>query len=123
MIMIGPGTGVTPFIAFLRERAKQSNVADSWLFYGCRDVSKDFLYRQEIDSLCSGGVLTKCNVAVSRQIMAPSQPLTNMTIGDGKYVQDSLRANGKQVIEWMTTANMQCNIYVCGDAAGMARQV
>ncbi|KAF5308397.1 hypothetical protein FQR65_LT06218 [Abscondita terminalis] len=114
IIMIGPGTGVAPFIGFLEHRQIQKEkfnieFGTSWLFYGCRYLNKDFLYKSEINKYLEKGVLTKLFSCSSRD-------------GPNKiYVQDLIRANAKDFVEQIV-ANKAIT-YVCGDAKNMAKDV
>ncbi|KAI0564449.1 Methionine synthase reductase MTRR [Gracilaria domingensis] len=113
-IMIGPGTGVAPFRGFLRERlyemqhTEEDNFGTTILFSGCRHQGKDFLYEQDLYSLKEKAALTKLDVAFSRD--GPKKV----------YVQDRLRAEGKEVAEVIKNGG---SIYVCGDGGGMAQGV
>jgi len=113
IIMVGPGTGVAPFRAFLQHRrllrALGKSLGDAWLFYGCRHRDKDFLYREELESYESDGSLTKLITAYSRE--------TEEVV----YVQDRLFEYGELVEKQMVERNAV--FYVCGDAKGMAMGV
>ncbi|KAF0510185.1 riboflavin synthase domain-like protein [Gigaspora margarita] len=121
LIMIGPGTGVAPFIGFLQHRELQflsenndKHLGDMWLFYGCRDKEKDFLYRKELEGFVERGILKELFVAVSR---APDAGVD----GKPKYVQDIMRIKGRDIFELITKKD--AIIFVCGDAKGMAKGV
>ncbi|RIB11914.1 hypothetical protein C2G38_2202195 [Gigaspora rosea] len=124
LIMIGPGTGVAPFIGFLQHRELQflsekkinndKHLGDMWLFYGCRDKEKDFLYRKELEGFVDRGILKELFVAVSR---APGAGVD----GKPKYVQDIMRIQGRDLFELITKKD--AIIFVCGDAKGMAKGV
>ncbi|CAG8539786.1 3288_t:CDS:2 [Dentiscutata erythropus] len=124
LIMIGPGTGVAPFIGFLQHREQQilsekkiNNVkylGDMWLFYGCRDKEKDFLYRNELEGFVERGILKELFVAVSR---APGAGVD----GKPKYVQDLMRIQSRDIFELITKKD--AIIFVCGDAKGMSKGV
>lgn len=108
VVMVGPGTGVAPFLGFLRHR-QQSGVEQGewWLFYGCRQKDKDFLYQDELQELKEKGVLTHLVVSYSRE-------------GDGpKYVQDNIIKYGASLAPLLEEAV----VYVCGDARNMAKDV
>jgi sulfite reductase (NADPH) flavoprotein alpha-component len=110
MIMIGPGTGIAPFRAFLHERAAVGARGKSWLFFGDQRSSTDFLYEDELAELLESGVLTRLDTAFSRD-------------GDGKskvYVQHRIIEKGREVFEWLEQG---AHIYVCGDAKRMASDV
>ncbi|TVY69339.1 NADPH--cytochrome P450 reductase [Fusarium oxysporum f. sp. cubense] len=113
IIMIGPGTGVAPFRGFIRERAKQvregQTVGQTLLFFGCRKSNEDFICKEELEDLQHqmGGVF-QLFTAFSRE---REQKL---------YVQHRLRQMGKQVNQLLQAG---AHIYICGDAANMAREV
>ncbi|XP_041372278.1 methionine synthase reductase-like [Gigantopelta aegis] len=115
MILIGPGTGVAPFIGFLQQRLSQMEKGDNcgavWLFYGCRHRKKDFLFRKELEDFQSSGVLTKLSISVSRE-----EGVTECT----KYVQESIVDNGQSLVTLMDEGAV---VYVCGDAKNMAKDV
>ena len=121
IIMIGPGTGVAPFIGFLQHREhmlKNTSVAlsESWLFFGCRHKERDYLYREELEQFLSTGVLSRLFLSFSRD-----------TISDlsgklpPKYVQDNLRSHGAEVADLVF--NKGAVVYICGDADNMAKNV
>lgn len=123
IIMIGPGTGVAPFIGFLQHRElilKASNdqepLGESWLFFGCRHKEKDYLYRKELECYLSTGVLSHLFLSFSRDTVddLSSKPTP-------KYVQDNLRSHATEVAEQLF--NKQAVVYVCGDADNMAKNV
>lgn len=108
IIMVGPGTGVAPFRAFLEERSAVGAAGRSWLFFGERTEREDFLYQIEWQRHLREGSLTRLDVAFSR---------------DGarrEYVQDRLREHGAEVHAWLEGGAV---LYVCGDASRMARDV
>lgn len=108
IIMIGPGTGVAPFRAFVAERAATGARGRNWLFFGDRCFETDFLYQADWLEWRAQGVLTRIDVAFSRD-------------QDRKiYVQDRLRENGADVWKWL---NDGAYVYVCGDAQRMAPDV
>ncbi|KAK1158389.1 NADPH--cytochrome P450 reductase-like isoform X1 [Acipenser oxyrinchus oxyrinchus] len=113
VIMIGPGTGIAPFMGFIQERAwlKQQGkeVGETVLYYGCRHRNEDFLYQEELEQFEKDGVLTQLNVAFSRD-------------QDEKvYVQHLLKKNKENLWKLIHTDN--AHIYICGDARNMARDV
>ncbi len=108
MIMVGPGTGVAPFRGFLHDRARSGAAGDNWLFFGERHEATDFLYGDELAELHSAGVLTRLELAFSRDQ------------ADKVYVQDRMRANAAELWEWI---HRGAHVYVCGDAGQMARDV
>ncbi|PWG61064.1 assimilatory sulfite reductase (NADPH) flavoprotein subunit [Sediminicurvatus halobius] len=108
IIMIGPGTGVAPFRAFLQEREEQGIDGGSWLFFGNPHHRTDFLYQTEWQRWLKDGVLERMDVAFSRD-------------GAEKvYVQDRLRERGAEVWRWLEAG---AHVYVCGDAERMAPDV
>jgi len=108
VIMVGPGTGIAPFRAFLEERRATAPDSKNWLFFGDQHVATDFLYRDELESLFSEGVLTHLDTAFSRD-----QP-------EKIYVQDRMLENATKLWEWIESG---AHIYVCGDAKRMAKDV
>ncbi|MGE0238480.1 MAG: assimilatory sulfite reductase (NADPH) flavoprotein subunit [Parvibaculaceae bacterium] len=108
MIMIGAGTGVAPYRAFLQEREARGSGGKSWLFFGDRNFDSDFLYQTEWQGFLKDGVLTQMNVAFSRD-------------GAGKvYVQHRLREHARDVYGWLEEG---AHVYVCGDGAKLAPDV
>ena len=108
IIMVGPGTGIAPFRAFLQERDSQGAEGKNWLFFGNPHFTQDFLYQVEIQSYLKSGLLTQCDVAFSRD---QAQKI---------YVQDKLRKQGEQVFAWLEQG---AHFYICGDANRMAKDV
>jgi sulfite reductase (NADPH) flavoprotein alpha-component len=109
IIMIGAGTGVAPFRAFTEERAESGgNVGKSWLIFGERNYSYDFLYQLEWQDHLKQGSLTNLDVAFSRD-----QP-------EKVYVQNMLWQQREQLLRWVDDG---AHIYVCGDEKGMAKDV
>lgn len=108
IIMIGPGTGVAPFRAFLQEREARGARGSNWLFFGARHERCDFLYRDELTDMHRRGLLARFDVAFSRD----SQPKT--------YVQNLMSEQGKQLYQWLVDG---AYLYVCGDAVNMAGDV
>ncbi|OZC29948.1 sulfite reductase subunit alpha [Gordonia polyisoprenivorans] len=107
-IMIGPGTGIAPFRAFLHERQARGCSGQNWLFFGDRHHATDYLYADEIDQFRADGVLTRVDLAFSRD-------------QDRKvYVQDRMREQGAELFAWLESG---AHLYVCGDATRMARDV
>ncbi len=109
IVMVGPGTGIAPFRAFLEERAARG-VTDgyAWLFYGARNGATDFLYREELEHYSGAGVLTRLDTAFSRD-------------QDEKiYVQDRMWEHGADFWAWLDAGAV---VYVCGDAQRMAKDV
>lgn len=108
IIMVGAGTGVAPYRAFMQEREARGAEGRSWLFFGERNFRSDFLYQVEWQQLLKDGVLSRIDLAFSRD----KTPKT--------YVQDRLRKQGKDVYAWLEEG---ARIYVCGDATNMAPDV
>jgi len=108
MIMIGPGTGIAPFRAFLEERAATGSKGKNWLLFGDQRRDCDFLYRDELEAYSKSGVLTRLDTAFSRDQERKI------------YVQDCMRENARRIWEWLHDG---AHIYVCGDAKRMALDV
>lgn len=108
IIMIGPGTGIAPFRAFVEQRAEQGSASDNWLFFGDRNFDSDFLYQLEWQRYLKRGNLTRLDVAFSRD---QRQKI---------YVQDRIRENSKEVFRWLERG---AALYVCGDSKRMAGDV
>lgn len=108
VIMIGPGTGIAPFRAFLQERDARGASGKNWLFFGNPHFTQDFLYQLELQSYLKRGVLSKLDVAFSRDQAAKV------------YVQDKLRKHGAEVWQWLQDG---AHLYICGDANRMAKDV
>src|SRR5258707_1390228 len=106
--MIGPGTGVAPFRAFLLDRKATGAAGKNWLFFGHQRSDCDFFYADELNALKTSGLLTRLSLAWSRD-------------GDKKfYVQDRMREVGRELWTWLAEG---ANIYICGDAKRMAKDV
>ena len=108
VIMIGPGTGVAPFRAFLEERQATGQTGDNWLFFGDQREKLDFLYRDQFHAMQKDGVLTRLDTAFSRD-----QP-------QKVYVQDRMREHAADLFEWLERG---AYFYVCGDVTRMAKDV
>jgi sulfite reductase (NADPH) flavoprotein alpha-component len=108
MIMVGPGTGIAPFRAFVEERKAIDAKGKNWLFFGDQHYLTDFLYQSEWQDYLADGVLTKLDVAFSRD---QKQKI---------YVQDRMRENAKELYAWIQEG---ASFYVCGDASRMATDV
>ncbi|MGZ0657455.1 assimilatory sulfite reductase (NADPH) flavoprotein subunit [Coraliomargarita sp. W4R72] len=108
MIMIGPGTGIAPFRAFIEERKATEAKGDNWLFFGDQHYLTDFLYQTEWQDYLADGILTKLDVAFSRDQK------------EKVYVQDRMRENSKELYAWLEKG---ASFYVCGDASRMATDV
>lgn len=108
IIMIGPGTGIAPFRAFLQERRARCESSPAWLFFGHRRRAEDYLYEDELRAFRAQGVLSQLSLAWSRD-------------GSRKtYVQDRLLEQGEELWDWLFDG---AHIYVCGDAQHMAPEV
>jgi sulfite reductase (NADPH) flavoprotein alpha-component len=108
IIMIGPGTGVAPFRAFLHERQAIAAPGRNWLFFGHQHQATEFFYREEFQAMRASGLLSRMSLAWSRD-------------GSEKfYVQDRMREVGGDVWQWIADG---AHIYVCGDAKRMAKDV
>ena len=108
IIMIGPGTGIAPFRAFLHERQAVKAPGRNWLFFGHQRRDYDFFYEDELVAMRTAGLLTRLTLAWSRD-------------GDEKiYVQHRMREVGRDLWSWL---NDGAHIYVCGDALRMAKDV
>lgn len=108
VIMIGPGTGVAPFRAFMQEREATQAPGRNWLFFGSRHLRNDFLYQTEWQRWLSEGQLSKLSLAFSRDQQ------------DKIYVQHRLKEEGAEVWQWL---NDGAYLYVCGDGERMAKDV
>ncbi|WP_434110028.1 molybdopterin-dependent oxidoreductase [Paraburkholderia caffeinilytica] len=108
IIMVGPGTGVAPFRGFLHERCARGDKGRNWLFFGEQHAATDFYYRDELEAMRDSGVLTRLDVAFSRDQT------------EKIYVQDRMREQGAQLWAWLEEG---AHFYVCGDASRMARDV
>jgi sulfite reductase (NADPH) flavoprotein alpha-component len=108
IIMIGPGTGVAPFRAFLLDRRATGAPGKNWLFFGHQRSESDFFYSDELNAMKTSGLLTRLSLAWSRD-------------GAKKfYVQDRMREVGREVWTWLADG---ANVYICGDAKRMAKDV
>ena len=108
VIMIGPGTGIAPFRAFMQQRAADGAEGKNWLFFGNPHFTEDFLYQVEWQRYVKEGVLSRIDLAWSRDQK------------EKVYVQDKLRQQGAELWRWI---NDGAHIYVCGDANRMAKDV
>jgi sulfite reductase (NADPH) flavoprotein alpha-component len=108
IVMVGPGTGIAPFRAFLQERAATGATAKSWLFFGNRKRETDFLYRGEIEAYQKRGVLTRLDLAFSRD---QAQKI---------YVQHRMQEHAAELWRWLEAGAV---FYVCGDSSRMAADV
>ncbi len=108
MIMVGPGTGIAPFRAFLQQRKADGCSGKNWLFFGDQHAACDFLYETELKDYLADGTLDRLDTAFSRD-------------GDAKvYVQDRMRENAAQLWQWLQQGAF---FFVCGDASRMAADV
>ena len=108
IIMVGPGTGVAPFRAFVEHRAALGSTGKNWLFFGDQRYTYDFLYQLEWQDFLKNGQLTKLDLAFSRD-----QP-------EKVYVQDKMVEKGAELYAWLEEG---AHFYVCGDANRMAADV
>jgi sulfite reductase (NADPH) flavoprotein alpha-component len=109
IIMIGAGTGVAPYRGFLQHREVEGGGGNSWLFFGERNFRSDFLYQAEWQQWLKEGVLSRMDVAFSRDATLPKA-----------YVQDRLLERADDLVRWIEDG---AHVYVCGDEKGMARDV
>jgi sulfite reductase (NADPH) flavoprotein alpha-component len=108
VIMVGPGTGIAPFRAFLHERRAVGAKGKNWLFFGEQRVASDFMYREELEAMQRDGLLTRLDTAFSRD-------------QTGKiYVQQRMREHAAEIFAWLESG---AHFYVCGDASRMAKDV
>lgn len=108
VIMVGPGTGIAPFRAFLQEREVLGAAGKSWLFFGDRNRATDFLYEEEINTWRDKGVLHRLDTAFSRDQ------------AEKVYVQHRMMENAAELWKWLEEG---AYFYVCGDASRMAKDV
>ncbi|OOO18427.1 sulfite reductase subunit alpha [Agrobacterium salinitolerans] len=108
VIMVGPGTGIAPFRAFLQERQARGAKGKNWLFFGDQHRQSDFVYENELGDMSRDGVLTRLDLAFSRDQ------------AEKIYVQTRMRQNGKALYQWLEEGAF---FYVCGDATRMAKDV
>ncbi|WP_415753973.1 molybdopterin-dependent oxidoreductase [Pseudomonas leptonychotis] len=108
IIMVGPGTGVAPFRGFLHERRARGDTGKNWLFFGEQHAASDFYYRDELTAMQHDGLLTTLSLAFSRDQAAKI------------YVQDRIRQQGAELWRWLEEG---AQLYVCGDASRMAKDV
>jgi len=106
--MIGPGTGIAPFRAFLHERQAVKAPGRNWLFFGHQRSNHDFFYEEELTAMRAAGHLTRLTLAWSRDAK------------EKIYVQHRMREVGRDLWSWL---NDGAHIYVCGDAQRMAKDV
>ncbi|HEU0257252.1 MAG TPA: flavodoxin domain-containing protein [Microbacteriaceae bacterium] len=114
IVMIGPGVGVAPFRAFLEERTLRSATGPSWLFFGDRNESTDFLYRDDWEGFAARGQLTRIDTAFSRDTAGRRHTASQ------EHVQTRMREHGTELTRWLQDG---AYLYVCGDARQMAGDV
>ena len=108
IIMVGPGTGIAPFRAFVQERAGQGGSGRNWVFFGDQHEATDFLYADEWKNYVANGDVQKLDLAWSRDQ------------AEKVYVQDKMRESGAELWAWLQSGAI---FYVCGDAKRMAKDV
>ena len=108
VIMIGPGTGVAPFRAFMQEREARDAGGRNWMFFGDQTFTQDFLYQVEWQNYLKSGLLTKMDVAFSRDQ------------AEKVYVQHRIKEHAADVYAWLEAG---AHLYICGDANRMAKDV
>lgn len=112
LVMIGPGTGVAPLIGFCQRRQawreKNHDIGPCMFFFGCRKKNEDYIYQQELENWAKTGIITKLDVAFSRDQKAKV------------YVQDKIRQSSDEIWRQLTDG---ANLYICGDAKHMAKDV
>ncbi|MEU0494279.1 sulfite reductase flavoprotein subunit alpha [Mycobacterium sp. NPDC006124] len=111
IIMVGPGTGIAPFRAFLQERRATGATGRSWLFFGDRHRATDFLYGDEMTEFAASGTLTRLDLAFSRD-RPTTEPRT--------HVQRRMSENAADLFSWLQDG---AHLYVCGDEKRMAKDV
>ena len=108
IIMVGPGTGIAPFRSFIQDREESEAKGKTWLFFGDQHFVTDFLYQTEWQKWLKTGVLTKMDVAFSRDT------------DEKVYVQDRMREQSGELYEWLQEG---AAVYICGDEKNMAHDV
>ncbi|AJC53222.1 bifunctional nitrate reductase/sulfite reductase flavoprotein subunit alpha [Streptomyces sp. 769] len=108
MVMVGPGTGVAPFVGFLEDRRARGHTGPNWLFFGEQRQATDFYYREELAEFQASGHLDRLDLAFSRDQR------------NKIYVQDRMRENGARLWQWLQDG---AHFSVCGDAGRMAKDV
>jgi len=108
IVMVGPGTGIAPFRAFLEHRQATGASGDNWLFFGEQRRAFDYLYEEQFTAMHNAGYLTRLDTAFSRDQ------------GRKIYVQDRITENGTELYAWLEQG---AYFYVCGDASRMAKDV
>jgi sulfite reductase (NADPH) flavoprotein alpha-component len=108
VIMVGPGTGIAPFMAFLQERKAAGATGKNWLFFGDQKAATDFLYREELEAWQKEGLLHKLSTAFSRDQ------------AEKVYVQHRMLEAAEELYAWLEQGGY---FYICGDASRMAKDV
>ena len=108
VIMVGPGTGIAPFRAFLQQRENDGSKGKNWLFFGNPNFTQDFLYQVELQKYVKSGLLEKISLAFSRDQ------------AEKVYVQHRMLEHGEELFQWLENG---AHFYVCGDATKMAKDV
>jgi sulfite reductase (NADPH) flavoprotein alpha-component len=108
VVMVGPGTGVAPFRAFLEERQAKGATGHNWLFFGDQHRASDFLYEEQFTGMVKDGLLTRLDLAFSRDQ------------AEKIYVQDRMQEHSAELWAWLERG---AHFYVCGDATRMAKSV
>jgi len=108
VIMVGPGTGIAPFRAFLQQRDNDGSTGENWLFFGNQHFTDDFLYQTELQDFKDRGVLNRIDLAFSRDQQ------------DKVYVQHKVKQQGKALYQWLENG---ASLYICGDGNQMAKDV
>jgi sulfite reductase (NADPH) flavoprotein alpha-component len=106
--MIGPGTGIAPFRAFLEERRATGATGRNWLFFGDQRAATDLLYREELTAMQKDGTLARLDLAFSRDQ------------AEKIYVQHRMLEHGAELWAWLQNG---AHLYICGDASRMAKDV
>lgn len=108
MIMVGPGTGIAPFRGFLQERRARGATGKNWLLFGDQKRSCDYIYEDELADFVGSGLLTRLDLAFSRD---QAQKI---------YVQTRMKEHGAELFTWLEEGG---HFYICGDASRMAKDV
>jgi sulfite reductase (NADPH) flavoprotein alpha-component len=108
MIMVGPGTGIAPFRGFLQERRARGATGKNWLFFGDQRRDCDYIYEDELAEFTASGVLTRLDLAFSRDQ------------AEKIYVQTRMTEHGAELFAWLEEGG---HFYICGDASRMAKDV
>ncbi|XP_072544806.1 methionine synthase reductase [Salminus brasiliensis] len=122
LVMVGPGTGVAPFIGFLQQREKErekkqsDSFGETWLFFGCRHKDRDFIFREELERFVENETLSHLKACFSRD-----EPDGNEPEPKPKYVQHQLLLRAKNIVNILVKESGY--LYVCGDAKNMAKDV